>query len=922
MLMLYLIKQFEGGIWSDMSEKTYFQIYFGEGEIRYGQFGVDLSGFRSVTKGLYRASDRPFRSVYNWFMKCFRLNHDECELRISAVTTRWDSPQYWELLPIQSTTLWKRFVEASLQRGLPLVVFVQAYEKVNGEAENPRGCDEATVVEEVVENNVNDDNVNEVIVNIVQEGEGSETVREPRGEVDEGEEIPSLVEQMQREDTEADIPVDEDSDDEDGILNQIPTQWANYDHSHLLVNEGETMAWEYSENEVSVGGIYHSKMELKEAVQRWSTKCLKKEFRVQKSSPQVYDVKCVRDDCPFRVHAYLGKYDTFWTVSRIEHHTCVLEELESYHRNLTSEFVAQHMYSKIVNNPGFEPKAIIQSIEDDFKYKISYSKAYRAKQKALEMRWGTYEASYHNLPHLLNTLCRRNPNSYFEIKHYTLPDDATKRVLQRVFYALGSCIDAFKYSRPVICIDGTFLTGRYKGTMLTAIAADGNNQVLPLAFAFVESENGDSWYWFLERIKTCIVQDRPGVCLIHDRHGGIMQAVEDLKEGSVQRRRTPKWVDLQSRWCMRHMGANFQKQFKNRKLTKLFKRLCSQNQERKFNTLWKKLDEHTKKLSTERRARQVNSVDEEPIALEDVGLDTPQVRRRSGASIRSFSEWIENEPKEKWSLLHDEGGARYGIMTTNLAEVYNWVIRGIRSMPLVGIVEFYIYRTNKYFRERHEAAEKVFMDNRFIYGQKFSEYMAEANKKAAGHRVTSMGVAEHKYEVLCRDKGRIGGNHERHVHECVLRNDHCVCSCRKPLLYHRPCTHVIAACAEAGGLHPRVFVSPYYMKDAIYHTWRHEINGFAIVGSFTSTPQGAPDFIPNPHPDMRRKQGRRKTRRIRNDMDDAEAGPRVIICSKCNDFGHTYKKCTAEPQGRVSNIPEAASSSHNACNRAGSYDVI
>ena len=290
----------------------------------------------------------------------------------------------------------------------------------------------------MVENNTND--LNEVVVDIDEQGEASETVREPRGEVDEGEEIPSLVEQMQREDTEADIPVDEDSDDEDGILNQIPTQWANYDHSHLLVNEGETMAWEYSENEVSVGGIYHSKMELKEAVQRWSTKCLKKEFRVQKSNPQVYDVKCVRDDCPFRVHVYLGKYDTFWTVLRIEHHTCVLEELESYHRNLTSEFVAQHMYSKIVNNPGFEPKAIIQSIEDDFKYKISCSKAYRAKQKALEMRWGTYEASYHNLPHLLNTLCRRNPSSYFEIKHYTLPDDAMKRVLQRAFFALGSCI--------------------------------------------------------------------------------------------------------------------------------------------------------------------------------------------------------------------------------------------------------------------------------------------------------------------------------------------------------------------------------------------------------------------------------------------------------------------------------------------------
>ncbi|WVZ64946.1 hypothetical protein U9M48_014388 [Paspalum notatum var. saurae] len=448
-----------------MSDKTYFQIYYGEGEIRY-----------------------------------------------------------------DNTTFWKRFVDISLRRGLPLDLFVQAYEKVNVEAQSAQVYDDATVVEQVVENNVNE--LNEIGDD--EQGEGSQTVREPMGE---------------REDIEGDVRDDDDSDHEDDRPVQVPSQWNNYDYSQLLVNEGETVPWEYSENEVSVGAIYHSKIELKEAVQRWSAKCLKKEFRVVKSSPQVYDVKCIRDDCPFRVHAYMGKYDTFWTVSRIEHHTCILEELE-----------------------GYEVKAIINSIEDDFQYKITYSKAYRAKQKVLEMRWGTYEASYHNLPRVLNTLCERNPGSYFEIKHYNLPHDPTKHVLQRAFFVLGACINAFQYYHPVICIDGTFLTGRYKGTMLTAIVADGNNQVLPLAFAFVESENGDSWYWFLERIKSCIVQDRRDVYVIHDRHGGIMQVVQDLQEGSVQRQRTPKWVDLKSRWCMRHMGANFQKQFNSKKLTTLFKR--------------------------------------------------------------------------------------------------------------------------------------------------------------------------------------------------------------------------------------------------------------------------------------------------------------------------------------------------------------
>ena len=69
----------------------------------------------------------------------------------------------------------------------------------------------------------------------------------------------------------------------------------------------------------------------------------------------------------------------------------------------------------------------------------------------------------------------------------------------------------------MICIDGTFLTGRYKGQILTAIGVDCNNQIVPLAFAFVENENIDSWYWFLERVKIHVVAARPDVCLISDR---------------------------------------------------------------------------------------------------------------------------------------------------------------------------------------------------------------------------------------------------------------------------------------------------------------------------------------------------------------------------------------------------------------------
>ena len=89
------------------------------------------------------------------------------------------------------------------------------------------------------------------------------------------------------------------------------------------------------------------------------------------------------------------------------------------------------------------------------------------------------------------------------------------------------------------------------------------------------------------------------------------------------------------------MGANFHSQFKNKTLG------CSQNQERKFNFLWKKLDELTKKQTVELAKRPVNTEEDDQVSLQDVGLDDPNVRCKSRRAIKIFSEWIKHEPKEK-----------------------------------------------------------------------------------------------------------------------------------------------------------------------------------------------------------------------------------------------------------------------------------
>src|SRR5438105_11636047 len=232
-------------------------------------------------------------------------------------------------------------------------------------------------------------------------------------------------------------------------------------------------------------------------------------------------------------------------------------------------------------------------------------------------------------------------------------------VLQRVFFCLGPCVKAFQYCLPLLCIDGTFMTGKYKGQKLTAIGVNGNNQVVPVAFAFVENENTGSWYWFLEHVKDHVVGARPDVCLISDRHSGILAAIRELQQGRGTEH--PKWADVWNRWCMRHMGANFYDHFKNKDMMVLFKRLCAQNQKRKFNALWKLLDDMTAKQIEEREARASSS-------------NTTKAAQSSGSTLKSFTQWIWDATKEQWSLLYDTDGSGYATMPTNQADSYNLVI--------------------------------------------------------------------------------------------------------------------------------------------------------------------------------------------------------------------------------------------------------
>jgi len=239
--------------------------------------------------------------------------------------------------------------------------------------------------------------------------------------------------------------------------------------------------------------------------------------------------------------------------------------------------------------------------------------------------------------------------------------------------------------------------------------------------------------------------------------------------------------------------------------------------------------------------------------------------------------------------LYDTKGRRYGIQTTNNAESYNMIMRGVRSLPLVGIVEFILYGCAKYFRDRYMAVSSSLANTIVLFGYKMIEYMEAKIKKSRLHDVKEMGTRDRRFEVTYKGRSNRGIHRNRVVYEYLLAEDGTIhCSCYKPTLLHKPCSHVLAACGEAG-VQAGLFVSAYYRKDTIAAVWNQEVFGFAMVDTFVQ--ENANKVYITDHATMIAHQGHRKTRRIRNGMDEAEAGRSIKCCTNCGNLGHNYKRC-------------------------------
>jgi len=182
----------------------------------------------------------------------------------------------------------------------------------------------------------------------------------------------------------------------------------------------------------------------------------------------------------------------------------------------------------IREDPSIKVYLIQERINSAFSYKVSYKKAWMAKQKAIAIEYGNWEESYAKLSSWLKHMQNQSPGSYFQILHddFVVGNRVSREHCQfdRVFWTFDQCKEAFNYCKPIIQVDGTHLYGKYRGTLLMATSQDGNGGVLPLAFAIVEGETLTAWSWFLAHLREHMT-NKNGICLISDRQASIKSVV-------------------------------------------------------------------------------------------------------------------------------------------------------------------------------------------------------------------------------------------------------------------------------------------------------------------------------------------------------------------------------------------------------------
>ncbi|CAH9126317.1 unnamed protein product [Cuscuta epithymum] len=193
------------------------------------------------------------------------------------------------------------------------------------------------------------------------------------------------------------------------------------------------------------------------------------------------------------------------------------------------------------------------------------------------------------------------------------------------------------------------------GQLLCAVARDGNENMFPLAIAYVDSEDKASWTWFLQ----VLFQDfgRPeetNWVFMSDKQKGLVEAFKAVSLAN------------EHRYCVKHMYENYKKIFRGAEYKK---------------KLW-------------------------------FAASTGSLRswERQMEGIKKFDEaaynWIMQYDPSTWSRSHFSIQAQSDALQNNICESFNAYILRARDMPILSMFEWIRRRLMARFHVKYTAMSK------------------------------------------------------------------------------------------------------------------------------------------------------------------------------------------------------------------------
>ncbi|KAG7563817.1 Zinc finger SWIM-type [Arabidopsis suecica] len=308
--------------------------------------------------------------------------------------------------------------------------------------------------------------------------------------------------------------------------------------------------------------------EIEESVATWFDEFRINRNSIPESSDEEEDPIIIRDRrIRMGIDDKLGIGRTFFTAFEIKeavlHHALKSREnirQESCTPNgkcklLKSPVIGKLFMDKLRMDPNYMPLDIQQHIKEQWKLLSSIGQVQRGRLLALKWLREEYAQHFAHLRGYVAELEGSNPGSTSIVDTFRNADG--EDVFNRFYVCLGAMKKAFYYCRPIIGIDGTFLKYAVKGCLLTAIAHDSNNQIYPIAWAAVQTENADNWLWFLKLLKADLdLKDGNNYVIISDRSKGIISSVKN------------ELPNAEHRMCVKHIVDNLKGRHANKDLLK------------------------------------------------------------------------------------------------------------------------------------------------------------------------------------------------------------------------------------------------------------------------------------------------------------------------------------------------------------------